>query len=153
MLADAPRQPGWAGLAGLLFGALVLCRPVRADRGADRGGRRLLLLDAGVVAATRVARWPCVVVCALVVIVPWMAYNLRTQGVFAIAGSGRFLLARTLKMDPGGFAFDAPPGVVEDGDPGRRAGSCRRRQPAIGRARWRSGSATSWGCRTPRRIR
>src|SRR6185295_5691993 len=54
-------------------------------------------------------------VCALVVVVPWMAYNQRTQGVFAIAGSGRFLLARTLKMDPGGFTFDPAPGLVEDG--------------------------------------
>ena len=51
---------------------------------------------------------------ALVLIVPWMAYNHQTQGVFAVAGSGRFLLARTLKMDPGGFTFpDAPAGVVE----------------------------------------
>jgi hypothetical protein len=44
-----------------------------------------------------------------------MAYNYQTQGAFTIAGSGRFLLARTLKMDPGGFTFpDAPPGVMED---------------------------------------
>jgi hypothetical protein len=52
---------------------------------------------------------------ALILVTPWMTYNLRTQGTFAIAGSGRFLLARTLKMDPGGFTFDAPSGVVEQG--------------------------------------
>ena len=83
--------------------------------------------------------------CALILVVPWMAYNQQTQGVFAIAGSGRFLLARTLKMDPGGFTFpDAPPGVVEDDTQG---GGAQDRAGGGGaqaaRARSRSGSATS----------
>jgi len=62
----------------------------------------------------RVAAVGLLAACTLAVVLPWMAYNAQTQGVFAIAGSGRFLLARTLKMDPGGFTFESPAGVVED---------------------------------------
>jgi hypothetical protein len=79
-------------------------------------------LVAGTVLLTMPAAWSrrftalaILAIGTLIVVVPWMAYNQRTQGVFAIAGSGRFLLARTLKMDPGGFTFQAPPGVTEDG--------------------------------------
>ena len=84
-------------------------------------GVLLLLMPGGWLAAAVHWRVAVLALCALVVVVPWMAYNQRTQGVFAIAGSGRFLLARTLKMDPGGFTFDAPPGAAEDGGEPRRA--------------------------------
>lgn len=103
----------WAGLAGLLFGALVLCRPSGQIVAPLVGGMLLLLTPAPW--TRRLLAVGVVGLCALLVVVPWMAYNQQTQGVFTIAGSGRFLLARTLKMDPGGFTFpDAPPGVVED---------------------------------------
>ena len=103
----------WAGLAGLLFGALVLCRPSGQIVAPLVGGTLLFLMQAPW--SRRVLALGVLAVCALALIVPWMAYNQQTQGVFTIAGSGRFLLARTLKMDPGGFTFpDAPPGVVED---------------------------------------
>lgn len=103
----------WAGLAGLLFGALVLCRPSGQILAPIVGGTLLLLMPAAW--SRRLLAVGVLALAALVLIVPWMAYNHQTQGVFAVAGSGRFLLARTLKMDPGGFTFpDAPPGVVED---------------------------------------
>jgi 4-amino-4-deoxy-L-arabinose transferase-like glycosyltransferase len=102
---------GWPALCGLLFGALILCRPVGQILAPIVVG--VLLLGPGgwrqrglAVAVTAL--------CATIVVLPWMAYNQRTQGVFTIAGSGRFLLARTLKMDPGGFVFETPPGTVED---------------------------------------
>lgn len=102
----------WAGLAGLLFGALVLCRPSGQILAPIVGGTLLLLMPAAW--SRRLLAVGVLALAALVLIVPWMAYNHQTQGVFAVAGSGRFLLARTLKMDPGGFTFpDAPPGVVE----------------------------------------
>jgi 4-amino-4-deoxy-L-arabinose transferase-like glycosyltransferase len=114
ILAARRASLAWAGLAGLLFGALVLCRPSGQILAPIVGATLLFLMR---------APWPrrllavaVVAICSLVLIVPWMAYNQQTQGVFTIAGSGRFLLARTLKMDPGGFTFpDAPPGVVEEG--------------------------------------
>jgi len=101
----------WSVLTGLLLGLLILCRPVAQILVpivavvlllGPGGWRRRLL----VVALTGT--------CAALVVLPWMAYNARTQGAFVIAGSGRFLLARTLKMDPGGFVFDTPQGVIED---------------------------------------
>ena len=102
----------WAGLAGLLFGALVLCRPSGQILAPIVGGTLLLLMPAAW--SRRLLAVGVLALAALVLIVPWMAYNHQTQGVFAVAGSGRFLLARTLKMDPGGFTFpDAPAGVVE----------------------------------------
>jgi hypothetical protein len=110
---------GWAAVAGLLFGALILCRP---------SGQILVPILAGMLLlmpgpwTRRVQAVLVLAICTALVVVPWMAYNWRTQGVFAVAGSGRFLLARTLKMDPGGFTFDLPPGVVEDG---RRAAARR----------------------------
>jgi hypothetical protein len=121
----------WSGVAGVLFGLLVLCRPSGQIVAPIMAGTLLLAMPglswrrgsaapwagqgSGAPWARRLAAVAVLAVCALVVVVPWMAYNQRTQGVFAIAGSGRFLLARTLKMDPGGFTFDPPPGVVETG--------------------------------------
>jgi hypothetical protein len=113
-LVLARRRGGlrWPMLAGLVFAALILCRPVGQILAPVVVG--MLLLRAG--GWRRRGLAVCVAAaCTVAVILPWMAYNQRTQGVFTIAGSGRFLLARTLKMDPGGFVFDAPPGVVEDG--------------------------------------
>jgi hypothetical protein len=121
----------WAGAAGLLFGLLVLCRPSGQIVAPIVAGTLLLTMPGlawrrgspiswsiqggGASWSRRLAAVGVLAVCALVVVVPWMAYNLRTQGVFTIAGSGRFLLARTLKMDPGGFTFEARPGVTEHG--------------------------------------
>jgi hypothetical protein len=102
----------WAGIGGLLLGALVLCRPSGQLLAPIVAGAMLLM---PVSWSRRLAAIGLLAACALVVIVPWMAYNQRTQGAFAIAGSGRFLLARTLKNDPGGSTFDPPPGVVEEG--------------------------------------
>ena len=112
VLATRRASLRWAAVTGLLFGLFVLCRP---------SGQILVPLVAGTVLLLMPATWTrrflaigALAVAATSVVVPWMAYNYQTQGVFAIAGSGRFLLARTLKMDPGGFTFpDAPPGVVE----------------------------------------
>jgi hypothetical protein len=113
ILATRRASLAWASLAGLLFGALVLCRPSGQILAPIVGGTLLLLMPAAW--TRRLLATSVLAICALVVILPWMAYNYQTQGVFAIAGSGRFLLARTLKMDPGGFNFpDAAPGVVED---------------------------------------
>jgi len=112
VLATRRASLGWAGAAGLLFGALVLCRPSGQILAPIVGGTLLLLMPAPW--SRRVMVVGALAICALVLVVPWTAYNQRTQGVFTIAGSGRFLLARTLKMDPGGFTFpDAPSGVVE----------------------------------------
>ena len=112
ILAARRASLAWAGLAGLLFGALVLCRPSGQILAPIVGGTLLLMPAAW---SRRLLALGVLAACALIVVVPWMAYNQHTQGDFAIAGSGRFLLARTLKMDPGSFNFDAPPGVVEDG--------------------------------------
>jgi len=113
VLATRRASPAWAGAAGLLLGALVLCRPSGQIVAPLVAGTLLLVMPAGW--SRRLTSLAVLAVCALMLVVPWMAYNQRTQGVFAIAGSGRFLLARTLKMDPGGFTFEAPPGVTEDG--------------------------------------
>jgi 4-amino-4-deoxy-L-arabinose transferase-like glycosyltransferase len=113
---------GWAAAGGLLFGAAILCRPAaqiiappllaslflfgrRAtrDRTAPTAWIRWRLAPAALFVAVTAA-----------VLVPWMAYNWRLQGSFAVAGNGRFLLARTVKLDTGGFTFDRPHGVVED---------------------------------------
>lgn len=112
-LVTARRRGGlfWAVMTGLVFGALILCRPVAQVLAPIVVG--VLLLGPGGW-RQRVTSIAVVAVGALLLIVPWMAYNARTQGVFAIAGGGRFLLARTLKMDPGGFTFEDPPGLVED---------------------------------------
>jgi hypothetical protein len=103
---------GWAAVTGLLFGALILCRPSGQILVPILTGMLLLLMPG--TWTRRVQAVLVLAICAAIVVVPWMAYNWRTQGVFTVAGSGRFLLARTLKMDPGGFTFDLPPGVVED---------------------------------------
>jgi hypothetical protein len=111
VLAQRRGSLGWTMLTGVLFGALILCRPVAQVLAPivvwvlllGPGGWRARCASVAV-AATGV----------LLLVVPWMAYNAQTHGVFAIAGGGRFLLARTLKMDPGGFTFDASPGLVED---------------------------------------
>lgn len=112
VLAVRRSSLGWTALTGLLFGALILCRP---------SGQILALIVVGALLLTpaswrrRLVALGVVGAATLAVVVPWMAYNLQTQGAFTIAGSGRFLLARTLKMDPGGFTFEPPPGVVETG--------------------------------------
>jgi hypothetical protein len=112
ILAVRRASLAWAGLAGLLFGALVLCRPSGQILAPIVGGTLLLMPAAW---SRRLLALGVLAACALIVVIPWMAYNQHTQGAFVIAGSGRFLLARTLKMDPGGFSFEAPPGVAEDG--------------------------------------
>lgn len=113
VLATRRASLRWAAAAGVLFGLLILCRP---------SGQILALIIAGTMALLMAAPWRrraaalgALAGCTLLVVVPWMAYNAQTQGMFAIAGSGRFLLARTLKMDPGGFTFELPEGVVETG--------------------------------------
>jgi hypothetical protein len=101
----------WAAASGVLLGLLVLCRP------SGQILAPLLALTLLLMAGSwrrRAASIGLLAVGALVIVLPWMAYNAQTQGVFAIAGSGRFLLARTLKMDPGGFTFEKPAGLVED---------------------------------------
>ncbi|MFN8633082.1 MAG: glycosyltransferase family 39 protein [Chloroflexota bacterium] len=113
ILATRRASLRWAAATGLLFGLLVLCRPSGQILAPLIGGTLLLLMPAPW--SRRLAALGVLAACALVVVVPWMAYNRQTQGAFVIAGSGRFLLARTLKMDPGGFTFETPPGVVETG--------------------------------------
>lgn len=102
-----------AGVAGLVFGALVLCRPSGQIMAPIVAGTILLAMRAPW--SRRLTAVSVVAIGALFLVLPWMTYNLRTQGTFAIAGGGRFLLARTLKMDPGGFSFETPPGAVEEG--------------------------------------
>jgi hypothetical protein len=101
----------WAATAGLLFGLLILCRPVAQVLAPLLGGA--LLLGGGSL-RQRVASTALLVAAAGLVVVPWMAYNYSRHETFAVAGSGRFLLARTLKEDPGGYTFEKPPGLVED---------------------------------------
>jgi len=113
VLAARRASLGWAGLAGLLLGALVLCRPSGQIVAPIVAGALLLAMPGAW--SRRAAAVGVVAVCVLILVVPWMAYNYQTQGQFVIAGSGRFLLARTLKMDPGGFTFDPPTGVTETG--------------------------------------
>jgi hypothetical protein len=103
----------WAAGAGVLFGLLILCRPSGQLLTPLVVGTPLLLMPT--TWKRRAAAIGALAACTLVVVVPWMAYNAQTQGMFTIAGSGRFLLARTLKMDPGGFSFNLPPGKVETG--------------------------------------
>jgi len=112
-LVLAQRRGGlrWAIVTGLLYGALILCRPVAQVLAPIVVG--VLLLGPGVWRG-RIGSVVAATVGVLLLVLPWMAYNAQTQGVFAIAGGGRFLLARTLKMDPGGFTFETPPGLVED---------------------------------------
>jgi 4-amino-4-deoxy-L-arabinose transferase-like glycosyltransferase len=101
----------WAATAGLLFGLLVLCRPsaqVLAPLFACS-----LFLGPGPLRRRGVAIAALGLVAATMVL-PWMTLNWSRYGTFAITGSGRFLLARTLKEDPGGYSFDRPEGLVED---------------------------------------
>jgi 4-amino-4-deoxy-L-arabinose transferase-like glycosyltransferase len=113
VLATRRASLAWSGAVGLLLGALVLCRPSGQIVAPIVVGTMLLAMRAPW--SRRLGAVGVLAVAALILVLPWMTYNLRTQGTFAIAGSGRFLLARTLKMDPGGFTFDTPPGVVEEG--------------------------------------
>ncbi len=113
VLATRRASLRWAAVAGVLFGLLILCRPSGQILAPIIAGALLLLMPAPW--RRRTAALGALIACTLVVVVPWMAYNAQTQGTFAIAGSGRFLLARTLKMDPGGFTFALPPGKVESG--------------------------------------
>jgi hypothetical protein len=111
MLAVKRASLRWVVGSGLLFGLLVLCRP-SGQILAPLLALTLLLMPGGW--RRRATSLGLLAACALIVVVPWMAYNWQTQGVLAVAGSGRFLLARTLKMDPGGFTFERPAGVIED---------------------------------------
>ncbi len=101
----------WAAPAGLLFGILVLCRPV---------AQVLVPLLVGALVSGPLAVRGRVVTLVLfglgasMVLLPWMAYNHSQHGVFGIASSGRFLIARLVKEDPGGFSFETSPGVVEE---------------------------------------
>jgi 4-amino-4-deoxy-L-arabinose transferase-like glycosyltransferase len=79
----------WAIVTGLLFGLLILCRPVAQILAPIVAG--VLLLGPGDWRRRAIAV-AITGACAIVVVVPWMAYNYQAQGQFAIAGSGRFLL-------------------------------------------------------------
>ena len=101
----------WAVAAGVLFGVAVLCRPSAQLLAPLLAGA--LLLGSGP------RRWRVTAVVLLglgtmVVVLPWMTYNYAQHGTFAVTGSGRFLLARTIKRDPGGFSFDKPSEGLED---------------------------------------
>ncbi len=102
---------GWAGPAGLLFGTLVLCRPV---------AQVLVPLIVGALFSSPLAlrgRVAALVLFGLgssMVLLPWMAYNHRQHGVFAVASSGRFLIARLVKEDSGAFSFDTSPALIEE---------------------------------------
>lgn len=101
----------WAVVGGVLLGAAILCRPAAQTLAPILAGA--LLLGSG----TLRRRATLVALCgvsAAVVVVPWMAINQSRHGTFAVSGSGRFLLARTVKNDPGGYSFESPPGLVED---------------------------------------
>jgi len=101
----------WALGSGLFLGAAALCRPSAQALAPILACA--LLLGGG----SMRRRWLAVGVMglgAIVVALPWMLHNLAQHGTFAIAGNGRFLLSRTIKQDPGGFSFEAPPGLVED---------------------------------------
>lgn len=110
ILATRGADPRWAAVAGLLLGAAILCRPA---------AQVLLPLSAAILlgSASRRRRTICLAVFGLgagVVVLPWMAYNDGRHGMFAVTGSGRFLLARTIKRDLDGFSFERPAGLVED---------------------------------------
>ena len=109
----AIRRGGGRGAtaAGILFGALVLCRAAAQVLAPLLVGA--LLLGPGP-RGRRAAAVAAFGLAAGVVVVPWMAYNWSRHGVFAVAGSGRPLLARVVRNDPGGFSFEKPPGLVED---------------------------------------
>ena len=113
VLATRRASLTWAGVAGLLLGTLILCRPSGQIVAPIVAGTMLLAMRAPW--SRRLTAVGVLAIGTLILVLPWMTYNLRTQGTFAIAGGGRFLLARTLKMDPGGFTFETPPGVVEEG--------------------------------------
>jgi 4-amino-4-deoxy-L-arabinose transferase-like glycosyltransferase len=101
----------WAILTGLLVGALILCRPVAQLLVPLLAGT--LLLGPGSF-RRRVAAVALLGLGVGVVVLPWMAYNWSRHGTFAVAGNGRFLLARVVRNDPGGFSFASPPGPAED---------------------------------------
>jgi 4-amino-4-deoxy-L-arabinose transferase-like glycosyltransferase len=111
LLAVRRASLGWAFLTGLLVGALILCRPVAQLLVPLLAGT--LLLGRGPF-RRRVAAVALLGLAAGVVVLPWMAYNWSRHGTFAVAGNGRFLLARVVRNDPGGFSFASPPGLVED---------------------------------------
>lgn len=102
----------WAAGAGLLLGVAVLCRPAAQAIVP-------LLVGALVLTARARPRKRALIVAVFIagaaaIVLPWMAFNWRTQGTFAVAGNGRFLLSRTIKQDPGGFTFERPAGLEED---------------------------------------
>ncbi|MDP8921908.1 MAG: glycosyltransferase family 39 protein, partial [Chloroflexota bacterium] len=98
---------GWAALGGLLFGVTILCRP--AGQVLAPVLAILLMIEGGPLRRRLAAMALCGALAVLVVL-PWMASNYARHGVFAVAGSGRYLLARVVKNDPGGYSFAPPPG-------------------------------------------
>jgi hypothetical protein len=112
----ARREHRWLAIAsGLVLGWAVLVRPI----GQIVVGLGLVFLFVSVWHRNRSMRRAAMlgaafVLASAVVVVPWMTYNYLTQGAFVIAHNGRFLLARTIKMDPHGFTFEALPGTVDD---------------------------------------
>ena len=100
----------WATTAGVLFGVAVLCRP-SAQLLAPLLGAALLLGPGP--RRRRAIAAALLGLAATGVVLPWMAHNYAHHGTFAVTGSGRFLLARTIKRDPGGFSFEKPPERVE----------------------------------------
>ena len=101
----------WATVAGLLFGAAVLCRPSSQVIAPLLVGA--LLLDRRRL-RQRAAAAALFGLSTSAVVVPWMAYNYSLHGSFAVASSGRFLHARLFKEEPGVFRLERPPGVTED---------------------------------------
>ncbi len=110
-MAARGSSPPWAITAGLLFGAAILCRPVAQVLAPLLGGA--LLLGAGST-RRRILSVVLLGLAAAAVVLPWMASNHERHGTFAISSNGRFLLARVVRNDPGGFSFETRPGLVED---------------------------------------
>jgi 4-amino-4-deoxy-L-arabinose transferase-like glycosyltransferase len=110
ILASQRASWRWATTAGVLFGALVLCRP------AAQAALPILL---GLVVGVRMSPRRGFAAAAFglgaaVLLLPWMAYNYHQHGSFAVASNGRFLLARLIKEEPGVYSLQAPPGLTED---------------------------------------
>jgi 4-amino-4-deoxy-L-arabinose transferase-like glycosyltransferase len=111
ILATRRTSVALAAATGLIFGALILCRPSAQILlpliigalvlGTGSGRQRFRSLISFTVATGAV-------------VVPWMTWNYVHHDTFAVSSNGRFLLARALRNDRGGFSFEKPPGLVED---------------------------------------
>ncbi|MFN8525410.1 MAG: glycosyltransferase family 39 protein [Chloroflexota bacterium] len=101
----------WAFACGLLVGFAALTRP-SMQLVLPLFGLAVVLGGGGLRA--RVTRVAVLAAGFALVVLPWMAFNQARYGAFVIAANGRFLLARTIKEDPGSFNFEAPAGVQED---------------------------------------